>query len=281
MCTRKTFLLSAVVLLATLACCGGDQDEEEVEWVQSCNPDEGGSPEGVWHPRPGTTWQWQLTGLPIDLSYQVTMYDIDLFEVPEETIDALHAEDRIVICYFSAGSHESWRPDAAQFPSSALGEPLDEWEGERWLDIRDIQVRQVMRDRLDLAVSKGCDGVEPDNVDGYANDNGFDLSYADQLEYNRFLAAEAHDRGLSIGLKNDLDQVGALVCHFDWALNEECFAYDECEALLPFIQSGKAVFQVEYGPATLQAAVCPRANALDFDTLIKNLDLDAWRISCR
>ena len=69
----------------------------------------------------------------------------------------------------------------------------------------------IMQARLDLAVQKRCDGVEPDNVDGYANDTGFDLSSLDQLTYNQWLASEAHTRNLSIGLKNDLDQVPALV----------------------------------------------------------------------
>ncbi len=92
---------------------------------------------------------------------------------------------------------------------------------------------------------------------------------------------EAHARGLSVGLKNDLDQVTALVADFDWALDEECFRYSECGTLQPFIDAGKAVFQVEYGDMALATTVCPQANALDFDTLIKNLDLDAWRIACR
>jgi hypothetical protein len=59
--------------------------------------------------------------------------------------------------------------------------------------------------RLDLAVAKGCDGVEPDNVDGYANNTNFPLTVQDQLQFNIWLANEAHARGLSIGLKNDLD----------------------------------------------------------------------------
>jgi len=130
-------------------------------------------------------------------------------------------------------------------------------------------------------VTRGCDGVEPDNVDAYANASGFPLTAADQLDFNRFLATEAHARGLSVGLKNDLGQVTALVADFDWALDEECFRYSECGTLQPFIDAGKAVFQVEYGDMALATTVCPQANALDFDTLIKNLDLDAWRIACR
>jgi hypothetical protein len=235
----------------------------------------------VWRPAPGTSWQWQLTDLPVDTSLDVDMYDIDLFDVPQSTIDALHADGRVVVCYFSAGSWEDWREDASSFPPAALGNELDGWPGERWLDVRDTTVRSLMQARLDLAATKGCDGVEPDNVDGYTNDPGFDIGYGDQLDYNRFLAREAHARGLSVGLKNDLDQVGDLVDHFDWALNEECFSYDECDLLAPFISAGKAVFQVEYGSASLVDTICPEANARDLDTLIKNWDLDAWRISCR
>ena len=39
--------------------------------------------------------------------------------------------------------------------------------------------------------SAGCDGVEPDNVDGYVNDTGFDLTAGDQLDFNRFARGEA------------------------------------------------------------------------------------------
>ncbi|MBI5488869.1 MAG: endo alpha-1,4 polygalactosaminidase [Deltaproteobacteria bacterium] len=242
---------------------------------------EDGTSPGAWRPAPGTSWQWQLTDLPIDCTFDVVMYDIDLFDVPQDTIDALHAEGRIVVCYFSAGSWEDWRADAADFPSATLGNDLDGWPGERWLDTRDATVRGIMADRLDLAAAKDCDGVEPDNVDGYANNPGFPLTPATQLDYNRFLATEAHARGLSVGLKNDLDQIPDLLPDFDWALDEECFRWDECDLLLPFIDAGKAVFQVEYGDAALADTICPQANTLGFDTLIKNLDLDAWRIPCR
>jgi hypothetical protein len=208
------------------------------------------------------------------------MYDIDLFDTPQGVIDELHTDGRVVICYFSAGSWEDWRPDAGLFPAAVLGENLDDWPGERWLDIRQLAtLAPLMAARLDLAVEKSCDGVEPDNIDGYQNDTGFPLGGDDQLAYNRWLADQAHTRGLSIGLKNDLGQVPELLDWFDWALNEQCFQYQECETLLPFVQQGKAVFGVEYeGEAD---NFCPQANALNFDWLKKNLDLDAWRLACR
>ena len=232
-----------------------------------------------WRPQPGTSWQWQLSGA-IDTSVDARMYDIDLVETPRATINRLHRDGRVVICYFSAGSWENWRPDRDRFPPSVLGKPLAGWPGERWLDIRRLDIlAPIMEARLDLAVDKGCDGVEPDNVDGFANDTGFPLRGLDQLRYNRWLAQAAHRRGLSVGLKNDLDQVGALVDDFDWALNEQCFQYDECDRLTPFIQRGKAVFGVEYQGDP--SVFCPKANRMNLDWLRKNLNLDGWRIPCR
>lgn len=212
------------------------------------------------------------------------MYDIDLFDVSSSVIDELKTAGRAVICYFSAGSREDWRSDASEFTAADHGNQLDGWPGETWLDVRSENVRRIMRARLDLAASKGCDGVEPDNVDGHSNDSGFPLSVSDQLDYNRFLASEAHARGLSVGLKNALELVSELVGAFDWALNEECLDYDECQDLQPFLDAGKAVFHVEYvdsaadGPAK-RGSVCSQRPS-GFSTLIKTWDLDAWALTC-
>lgn len=231
----------------------------------------------VWQPTPGTTWQWQLTGA-IDTSHDVAMYDVDLFDVSRSVIEELHEDGRIVVCYFSAGAWEEWRDDADRFPDEVLGAP-NGWSGERWLDVRRLDVLgPILSDRLDLAVAKGCDGVEPDNVDGYANRSGFALSADDQLDFNRWLAKAAHRRGLSVGLKNDLDQIPDLVRHFDWALNEQCFQYDECETLLPFVEAGKAVFGVEYRGETVD--FCATAQELGFSWLKKQRNLGAWVEAC-
>jgi hypothetical protein len=229
---------------------------------------------------PGTSWQWQLSGT-LDTSFDVQMYDIDLEETPAATITALKNAGRIVICYFSAGSWEVYRNDADDFPEIVKGESLDPpFEDEKWLDISRIDLLgPIMTARLDLAATKGCNGVEPDNVDGYTNSTGFPLTAQQQITYNSWIADQAHARGLSVGLKNDLDQVEALLPKFDWALNEQCFQFNECELLLPFISAGKAVFGVEYSLDT--SAFCDQANAMNFDWLKKNISLDAARESCR
>jgi hypothetical protein len=269
---------AAVPVLAGCAADDDDSGDDDNDDNEAGDDDD----YDVWRPAPGTSWQWQLTGT-IDASLDVAMYDVDLFDAPDGVLDALHADGRTVICYFSAGSYEEWRDDAGDFPGGALGNDLDGWEGERWLDVRSEAVRSLMEARLDVAAARGCDGVEPDNVDGYDNDTGFDLTAADQLAYNRFLADAAHARGLSVGLKNDVGQLGDLAGKFDWALNEECHVYDECDAYEEFLDRDKAVFNAEYvddwsDAEALAADVC--GDYPDLSTIIKEWDLTANRLGC-
>jgi hypothetical protein len=231
-----------------------------------------------WIPAPRTTWQWQLSS-PVDVSVPAQMFDVDLFDTPAEVVADLHRRGARAVCYFSAGSVEPGRPDAGAFPAAVIGSPLEGWPNERWLDIRRLDVLgPIFERRLDLCRAKGFDGVEADNVDAYANASGFPLTGADQLAFNRFLAGAAHARGLSIGLKNDLEQVPALEPQFDYAINEQCFQYGECDLLQPFVRAGKAVFVAEYDVAS--AAFCPQANAAGLMAMRKRLDLDAWREPC-
>jgi endo-alpha-1,4-polygalactosaminidase (GH114 family) len=249
------------------------------------------SPPGVqtgtwWHPAADMTWQLQLTGA-LDTSYQAAVYDIDLFDNTASAIAGLHAAGHKVVCYFSAGSGEDWRPDYQAFMPSDLGNPLDGWAGERWLDTRSANVRSTMQARMDLAVSKGCDGVDPDNVDAYTNDPGFALTGDTQLDYDIFLASQAHMRGLAVALKNDVEQLPALAAHFDLAVNEQCHPYSECDAYVVFTGSNKPVFNVEYANKYVQNtagardALCAASRAANIRTLVLPVNLDdAYRLSC-
>ncbi|KAK3172532.1 hypothetical protein OEA41_005854 [Lepraria neglecta] len=141
---------------------------------------------------------------------------------------------RKVICYFSAGSYENWRPDTSK--STDLGKPLDGWPGEWWLQTNSANVRKIMLARLDQAVLKGCDGVNPDNIDAYDNNNGVSLTQADAVE--------------------------------------------------PFIEQGKPVFHIEYPDNAPDVSAkdvsdtCGSAQASDFSTVLKDMDLDDWVIEC-
>ncbi len=233
-----------------------------------------------------TSWQWQLTE-ELNKSYDVEIYDIDLFDTSVEDIAELNSEGKNVICYFSAGSWEDWRDDADDFPDEVLGNDLDGWAGEKWLNIADDRLKSIMIARLDLARDKGCKGVEPDNIDGYTNDTGFELTAQDQLNYNKFLVYEAHKRELSIALKNDLNQIEELVHYFDFAINEQCHFYEECDKLQPFIDANKAVLNAEYDDKYVNNTddarddMCQSANAQGLKTLVLPMDLnDSFRISC-
>jgi hypothetical protein len=232
-----------------------------------------------WKPRPELTWQWQLT-VPVDESIDAQVYDIDGFDNSAAVVGRLHARGRKVICYVDAGAWERFRPDAARFPRSVLGKVNPQWPDQRWLDIRRLDVlAPIMRARLDMCRAKGFDGVELDEIDGWQQDTGFRLTAGDQLRYNRFLAREVRSRGMAAGLKNDLDQVRALLPSFDFAVNEQCVQYVECGRLLPFIRARKSVFHVEYHVAATR--FCPLVNRLGFSSMRKRLQLDAWRRSCR
>jgi hypothetical protein len=210
----------------------------------------------------------------------VDVFNLDLFDTDPAIISGLHARGIYVMCYFSAGSYEDWRPDASNFPLEILGNDMEGWPGEKWLGIRQISLlASIMEARLNLAVEKDCDGVDPDNVNGYTNETGFPLTDQDQMQFNIWLAESAHARGLAIGLKNDLEQIPDLLPYFDWALNEQCFYYEECNLLLPFIEAGKPVFNIEYELEIVD--FCNEANQMGFNSIRKNYELDEYIESCK
>ncbi len=245
----------------------------------------------IWVPSPGTSWTWQLqnyNNLTIDPA--VDVYGIDLFDgINESVIARLKSEGKKVICYFSAGTREDWRPDADDFSTDSViaDGAMQDWPGEVWLDISNEtalndSIKPIMQARLDLAAQNGCDGIEPDNIDGYENTSetqGF-ISSADQLNYNKWLATEAHARGLSIALKNDIGQANELEPFFDFAINEQCFAYgNECTDYEDnFLKNNKAVFNQEYytrgsggeiDEYTFQYTACPYFEDVKISSLWK------------
>lgn len=230
-------------------------------------------PSDKWTPKVGDSFFIQLVG-KVSTNHDADVYIIDLFDNPKSVVQELKSKGKHVVAYFSAGSYEDWRPDADKFPNNVKGRS-NGWPGEKWLDIRSDVLYSIMRDRILLAKQNGYDAVDPDNVDGYDNRTGFKLTYNDQLNYNRMLSQLAHDNGLSIDLKNDLEQVKDLHPYFDFAINEQCQQYRECDLLEPFINSGKPVFHIEYNGID-----CPESRMLNFYSLQKKLSLNAWQKSC-
>ena len=218
-----------------------------------------------------STWYWQLDK-KVDLNHVADIYIIDLFDTNISTIKKLHDKNKTVIAYFSAGSYESWREDAKEFKKGDFGKKMSDWD-EVWLDIRSKNVKRIMKNRIKLAKEKGFDGVEADNVDGYTNGTGFNLSYNDQLNFNKFLASYAHKLGLVIALKNNIDQVKDLESYFDFAINESCHVYNECEAYKKFTKANKAVFNAEYEYKDIKK-LCQKSKNLGISTQVLTKALD-------
>lgn len=288
---KRLLFIFAVSLFA--AGCGGDDiggDDGDTggggaNGSSTSTSSTGSGGDGWFVPTADMTWQWQITG-ELDRSYDVDVYDVDLFDNEAATLAALHADGRFVVCYFSAGSYEPWRDDADDYDPADIGNPLEGWPDERWVDHRSSKVRAILAARLDHAASLGCDAVEPDNVTAFRTDSGFPLTAEDQLDFNRWLASEAHARGMGAALKNDDDQVAELVDDFDFSVAEECHFYDECDAYAPFLAQNKPVFNAEYATDAADAeaiatTLCPKAEAAGTRTLVLPWDLDdAFRVSC-
>ena len=259
-------------------------------------------------------FHWVLDG-PLDLNDPIGMglrdftgnvlpapdvYSIDGDDNPASTVASLHAAGKKVICYFDAGVYEAYREDAykyQQLSPQIWGDGVEGWPEHYWLDIRRIdELEPIIKARMQNCKDKGFDAIEPDDIDGYTNVSGFDLTYQDQLNFNKALASWAHELGMSIGQKNDLAQIRHLADDFDWALNEECYRYSECtkpwdndlDAEVPglqlYVQRNKAVFIAEYKAYTTTkwTSICNNSKTNRFNTSRFNDELknSGGRIPC-
>ncbi|KFX94031.1 hypothetical protein O988_06509, partial [Pseudogymnoascus sp. VKM F-3808] len=237
-----------------------------------------------WQPAVGVKWQIVLQAPINESEIDVPVYDIDLFDSTASIVAWAQGKGRKVICYFSAGSYEDWRPDAAKFKPDDYGNGLDGWEGEYWLNTSSANARDIMLTRLDQAAKKGCDGVDPDNIDGYENETGLDLTTDTAVDFVTFLADAAHARNMSFGLKNGAKILNRVLNLIQWNVVEQCLQFNECDDYEPVINAGKPVFLIEY-PTTdekpsyvsdeKKEEICSNAGIPHgFSTILKNMNLD-------
>lgn len=236
-----------------------------------------------------------LKGNPI---HQADVYDIDGENATKAQVDYLHSKGKKVICYFDAGVYEDYRGDANKFPKSVIGNPDEGWDGSWWLDIRQIDILEpIMKARIQMCKDKGFDSIEPDEITNWSNNPGFPITYNDQIKYNRAIAQWAHEAGLSIGLKGDLEQAHDLVNDFDWALIEECYQYGECTKIANegpgadgkehpgvqlFVQKNKAVWIAEYKKIDQFNKFCEDSKKNKFNTAwyVLGLPINSGRTDC-
>ncbi|KAI4726634.1 endo alpha-1,4 polygalactosaminidase [Aureobasidium sp. EXF-10728] len=244
----------------------------------------------LWQPLPGTPWQIVLSS-PIDatkaLLPALSVYDIDMYGNSAATIQLMHLQGIKVICYFSAGSWEIYRPDAWRFPLQDIGNDLSGWPGEKWLNTESQTVRSIMADRIKMAAEKGCDAVDPDNMDGFEINTGFSLTAGTALNYLSFLSLTAASYNMAIGLKNAGTIAANATCLVEFSIIESCIAQGQCDIYQNFIAAGKAVFQIEYplgapGAVSSQALAqsCKTKGNVGYSEVIKDKDLGGWVEYC-
>lgn len=200
-----------------------------------------------WQPGLSDHWKWQLqlqgNLKPID---GVNVYAVDA-DISTGSILRAHASGAKVMCYISAGSAENWRGDFHVFPQAVIGKTYQGWPGEWWLDIRRLDLlAPIMRARIKKCRDKGFDVLDPDNINGYENDTGFDLTRTDAVRYIRWLADEAHRQGLALSLKNGEALIREVADVVDMMQSESCYYYDNCREVKAMTDLGKPVFAVEY-----------------------------------
>lgn len=232
-----------------------------------------------------------LSGNPIPTG---DVYELDGDAATAAQVTYLQSRGKKVVCYYDGGVYEDYRADAYKFPTSVIGKPDEGWEGSWWLDIRQISIlKPIMEARTQVCADKGFDAVIPDEVSNWSNDSGFPITYQDQLIYNRLLARLAHSRGLTVGLKGDIEQVEDLVGDFDFTLNEECYQYKECTTvynpvdgkehpgLQVFIQANKAVWVAEYKRVgTVASCTNAISNNFNLSWYKLNLGVGDGRMDC-
>ena len=222
----------------------------------------------TWRPEQREPFDFQSVA-PFNFTRLVGIMLLGVNETSLARVQELQARGVRTVCVINAGAWENWRPDSGAYDRRVVGSNYAGWQGERWVDIRAADVvRPIVAKRLDLCQSKGFDGVLFDNVDGYAHTTGFPLTAKDQLAFNRWLAAEAHARGLTAGLMNTLELIPDLVGDFDFAVSEQCSP--NCGALRPFRAADKSAYVIEYTNVRQKMdAYCAAAADLDVQMIFK------------
>lgn len=136
-----------------------------------------------------------------------------------------------------------------------------DWRDEYILDTSTQAKRDgiatIVNGWIDGCASAGFQAIEPDNLDTWTRFPS-QLTKANNVALATLLAERAHLKGLAIAQKNnpELGSLGKNSAKFDFAIAEECQAYEECgEYTTPYSNN---VIEIEYtdNPRSAYTAAC-------------------------
>jgi len=161
-------------------------------------------------------------------------------------------EGKYGICYVNAfqtqpGESGSWPANVLLRDEGGSLVQDPDWPGEVLLDTRTAEQRASIRDVvsgwIDDCARNGYQAVEFDNLDSYSRATV--LQRDDAVALARDLTAAAHGAGLAAAQKNAAEDATVLRdAGFDFAVAEECHAYDECASYTAVY--GEHVVAIEY-----------------------------------
>ena len=234
----------------------------------------------VWVPAEDARWLARLDGA-INVDNSADFFYLDPQQQPADDLTSLHEQGRRYLCYLSAGTVESFRDDADLFPRHAVGNVVPDFPNERWLDLRDAEVRALMAKRIVALAEAGCDGVAPASLTGYETDSGFDLTLQDTLDYAHFVADAAHAAGMSVALSGPSALTLELWQSFDFGLAIGCVASTMCREYAALTAAEKPVLHVELGDESAALELCKSAQTLGFEAIVSDAGFTGRCVVCR
>ncbi|THF71775.1 hypothetical protein E7T06_01310 [Deinococcus sp. Arct2-2] len=240
---------------------------------------------GLKLPPTGTvSWDWQIgagSDSNVTVPSGVKLIDLDGFDISAAKVAQLNSQGVYTVCYLDVGSYEPGRPDSAQYPSYLKIQQDPDWPAEYFLDVNDVfkpnsVLAIILKNRFKMCKDKGFAAIEPDNLQNDENVSGGKITTQQQIDFNGWVADQAHAAGLAVLQKNGPDKIllkdrtgKMMVEKFDGILNEECQQYGECAPLAEYVKRGKLALNTEYK----SALDCNLSNSLKINTIRKDLNL--------
>ncbi|MFB9994548.1 endo alpha-1,4 polygalactosaminidase [Deinococcus oregonensis] len=236
------------------------------------------------------SWDWQIGAggdSNIVAPAGVKLMDVDGFDTSAAKVAQMNAQGIYTVCYLDVGSYEPGRPDSDQYPSYLKIQQDADWPEEYFLDVNDVfksnsVLAVILKNRFKMCKDKGFAAIEPDNMQNDENVSGGRISTQQQIDFNGWVADQAHALGLAIFQKNGPDKIllrdrtgKMMVEKFDGILNEVCQQYNECTPLNEYVKRGKLALNVEY----TQAVNCTLAKSLGINSIRKDKYLSGGKSS--
>lgn len=197
----------------------------------------------------------------------------------------LHALRRhaLVLSYLSVGTVEEWRPYADRVPDEWTLGAVEDWEGERYADVRQHGWRELMTEAAAGLADAGYDGLYLDNLD-VAEDHPALAGALVELVVALRAAAPAlvivAQNGLAVADRLPIDAIAHEDVFWRWEDGYRRSPSQETAALLRGLQRlserGLPVFTLDYAePGSAAAAeAAQRSLAEGFRPAVSVLELD-------